>query len=208
MVGVYQDVKTSITDRSSWSVAWPIDPGSSRLRGILVRASGDPVELSASIRERVATLSTDIRFVTTTPMPTRVDGMRGQWRVGATLFSLFGALALVVAAVGIYSVLAFAVARRRREIGIRAALGAQGRDLVAMVVKRAASLIGAGLVAGLAIAVLGGRFMESILFGVPSVNPTVFGIVAVVLVSAGLFAAWVPARKATAIDPAGTMAAE
>ena len=208
VVGVYQDVKTSITDRSSWSVTWPIDHRSHRLRGILVRASGDPVELSAAIRERIATLSTDIRFVTATPMPTRVDGMRGQWRVGATLFSLFGVLALVVAALGIYSLLAFAVARQRREIGIRAALGAQGRDLVAMVVRRAALLIGAGLLSGIGVALLGGRFMESILFGVPSVNPTVFGLVVVVLASAGLIAAWVPARKATAIDPAGAMAAE
>ena len=208
VIGVYEDIKPSITDRSSWSITWPIDHHSSRLRGLLVRANEDPIALSASIRERMANLSTDIRYVTSLPMPPRVDGMRGQWRVGATLFSLFGVLALVLAALGIYSVLAFAVARRRREIGIRAALGAQGRDLVAMVVNRAASLIGAGLIAGLAIAVLGGRFMESILFGVPSVNPTVFGIVAVVLVSAGLFAAWVPARKATAVDPAGTMAAE
>ena len=208
VVGVYQDVKTSITDRSSWSITWPIDHRNSRLRGILVRASGDPMELSQSIRERMATLSTEIRFVTAIPMPERIDGMRGQWRVGATLFSLFGALALLVAALGIYSALAFAVARQRREIGIRAALGAQGRDLVTMVVKRAASLIGAGLLSGIGVALLGGRFMESVLFGVPSANPGVFGIVAVVLISAGLSAAWVPARKATAIDPAGAMGAE
>ncbi len=134
--------------------------------------------------------------------------MRRPWRVGAAVFSAFGVLALVVASLGLYSVLSFAVARRSREIGIRAALGAQRRDLVAMVVTRAARLVGAGLVIGIGVAVLTGRFMETVLFGVPTVNPAVFGVVAVVLIAAGLLAAWVPARKATAIDPVRAMAAE
>lgn len=208
VIGVYQDIRTSITDHSSWSVTWPIDHRGERLRGILLRTSTDPMQLTGSIRERMASLSPDIRFVSVIPMPARVDAMRGQWRVGATLFSLFGALALLVAALGIYSVLAFAVARRRREIGIRAALGAQGRDLVTLVLRRAAFLIGAGLVGGIGVVLVAGRTMESILFGVPSANPSVFGVVTIVLVSAGLFAAWLPARRATTIDPAGAMASE
>ena len=77
-----------------------------------------------------------------------------------------------------------------------------------MVMASAARLVGAGLVAGLGIAVLTGRFLEAVLFGVPAVNPVVFGIVAAVLVAAGLLAAWLPAWKATGIDPVGAMAAE
>jgi ABC-type antimicrobial peptide transport system permease subunit len=176
--------------------------------GILVRAEGDPTELVQPIRERLAGLSSDIRYVHVNPMINRIEAMRGPWRIGATLFSVFGVLALVVASIGLYSVLAFAVARRSRELGIRAALGAQRRDLVGMVMARAARLLGAGLVVGIAIALLTGRFMEAVLFGVPTVNPLVFAGVAAVLVAAGLVAAWLPAWKATAIDPAGAMAAE
>jgi ABC-type antimicrobial peptide transport system permease subunit len=166
------------------------------------------MELAPSIRDRLTGLSSDIRYLQVIPMASRIEAMRGPWRVGATLFSAFGILALLVASMGVYSVLSFAVARRRREIGIRSALGAQRRDLMVMVVSRAAWLVGAGLTAGLAVALLTGRFLESVLFGVPTVNPTVFGLVAVVLIAAGLVAAWLPARKATAIDPVGAMAVE
>jgi ABC-type antimicrobial peptide transport system permease subunit len=173
-----------------------------------VRAAGDAAELVQPIRDRLTALSGDIRYVNVIPMASRIESMRGPWRVGATLFSAFGVLALVVASLGLYSVLSFSVARRSREIGIRSALGAQRRDLVAMVVTRAALLVGGGLVVGIGVAVLTGRFMGAVLFGVPAVNPAVFGIVAVVLVAAGLLAAWVPARKATAIDPARAMAVD
>ena len=141
-------------------------------------------------------------------MATRIEAMRGPWRTGATLFSVFGVLALLVASLGLYSVLSFAVARRSREIGIRSALGAQRRDLVTLVVARAARLVGGGLAVGLGVAVLTGRFMESVLFGVPTLNPMVFGLVALVLASAGLVAAWVPALKATAVDPLGAMSVQ
>ena len=209
VIGVYEDLMVrSLADRREWSVTWPLPLETEGLRGILVRAEGDPTALVQPIRARLAALSKDIRYVHVIPMTARVDAMRGPWRVGATLFSTFGILALVVASLGLYSVLAFTVARRSQEIGIRAALGAQRRDLVGMVVGRAARLVGAGLVVGIAVALAAGRFMEALLFGVPAVNPVVFGTVAAVLVAAGLLAAWVPAWQATAIDPARAMAAE
>ena len=209
VVGVYEDlVVRSIGDQGLWSVTWPVPQEADGMRGMLVRVDGDPAQLVEPIRERLAGLSSDVRFVHVIDMASRVDNMRGPWRVGATIFSVFGLLALLVASLGLYSVLSFAVARRSREIGIRAALGAQRGDLVAMVVSRAARLVGAGLVLGLGAAVLLGRFLEAVLFGVPTVNPVVFGGVAVVLVAAGLFAAWLPAWKATAIDPVEAMVAE
>lgn len=209
VVGVYEDLMfRSLADEGLWSVTWPIPLDTEGLRGILARVDGDATELVQPIRARLAELSSDVRFVNVLPMTSRVEGMRGPWRVGATLFSVFGFLALGVASLGLYSVLSFAVARRSREIGIRSALGAQRRDLVAMVVTRAARLVGIGLIVGLGIAVLTGRFMDTVLFGVPTLNLTVFGGVAAVLVAAGLLAAWVPAWKATAIDPVAAMAAE
>ncbi len=209
VVGVYEDLMVrSLGESGIWSVTWPMPLEAEGLRGILVRAGGDPTELARAIRDRLTALSSDIRYVRVIPMASRIEAMRGPWRVGATLFTIFGVLALLVASLGLYSVLSFAVARRSREIGIRSALGAQRRDLVTMVVVRAARLVGAGLIFGLIVAVLTGRFMESVLFGVPTLNPLVFGLVALVLVTAGLLAAWVPALKATAIDPAGAMTAE
>lgn len=209
VVGVYEDLMVrSLADRGLRSVTWPLPRETEGLRGILVRADGDATELVQPIRDRLAALSGDIRYVHVIAMTSRVEAMRGPWRVGATVFSAFGVLALVVASLGLYSVLSFDVARRSREIGIRSALGAQSRDLVTMVVTSAARLVGAGLVVGIGVAVLTGRFMEAVLFGVPTVNPAVFGVVAVVLVATGLLAAWVPAWKVTAVDPVGAMAAE
>lgn len=124
------------------------------------------------------------------------------------LFTVFGILALLVASLGLYSVLSFSVARRSREIGIRSALGAQRGDLVSMVLRNAARLLGAGLVVGIGIAVFTGRFLESLLFDVSPVDPLVFGAVALALVAVGLLAAWVPAWRATAVDPLRVLAAE
>ena len=126
----------------------------------------------------------------------------------AALVMTIVALVLLVASFNLANLLLVRGMARSREIGIRSALGAQRRDLVTMVVTSAARLVGAGLVVGIGVAVLTGRFMEAVLFGVPTVNPAVFGVVAVVLVAAGLLAAWVPAWKVTAVDPVGAMAAE
>ena len=208
VVGVYEDlIVSSIGDRDRWSVIWPHPEENEGIRGILVRAN-QPMDLAQPIREQIAALSGGIRYVHAIPMESRIEAMRGPWRVGATLFSAFGILALLVASLGLYSVLAFGIARRSREIGIRAALGAQRGDLVAMVMSRATRLVAFGLVLGFGIAAFTGRFLQSLLFGVPTVNPTVFGVVALTLLAAGLIAAWVPAWKATSIDPVGAMAAE
>lgn len=209
VVGVYEDLMvSSLGDRGLWSATWPLAPDTDGLRGLLLRIEGDAEEQVQPIRDRLIGLSADLRYVHVLPMASRVERLRGPWRVGATLFSIFGTLALLVASLGLYSVLAFSVARRRREIGIRSALGARRGNLVAMVLSRAGALLAGGLLAGLGIAVLAGRFMDSVLFGVPALNPAVFGAVAGVLAVAGLLASWIPAWRATAIDPVGAMAAE
>ncbi len=209
IVGVYEDlIVRGVDDEGQWSLTWPLPLELDRFQGILVRAAGDPLELAPRIRSHLLGLSSEIRYVHANPTVTRIESMRGPWKVGATLFSAFGVLALLVASLGLYSVLAFAVARRSREIGIRSALGAQRKDLVSMVVGRAVRLVALGLVMGLGVALLTGRFLESVLFGVPTLNLPVFATVAGVFALAGLTAAWLPAWKATSIDPAGAMAAE
>lgn len=209
VVGVYENlIVMGVGDEGQWSLTWPLSLEASRFGGILVRAEGDPIELAERLRPHLLGLSSDIRFVQANPTVTRIESMRGPWKVGATLFSAFGVLALLVASLGLYSVLAFAVARRSREIGIRSALGAQRKDLVTMVVGRAVRLVAVGLALGLGFTLLTGRFLESVLFGVPTVNLPVFAIVAGVFAIAGLAAAGLPAWKATSIDPAGAMAVD
>ncbi len=209
VVGVYDDIAVrSLSDGSTLSVAWPTPPETNRQGGVVVRAAGDPSALVGPHRALVAGLSSDVRYVRVNPLGQQVDRLMGPWRVGAAMFTAFGVLALLVASLGLYSVLAFGVARRKRELGIRAALGARRQDLIRMIMRQAFRLVIGGLVAGAAVVVVAGRILDSVLFGVTAKDPMVFGLVAATLLGAGLFAALVPAWNATTIDPAATMQAD
>src|SRR2546423_2123791 len=122
-------------------------------------------------------------------------------RAGAALFSIFGALALGLAVVGVYGVQAYSVARRTREIGIRMALGAQGRNVQWMILREGIAMVVAGLLIGLLLALATGKILNSILFQVSSTDPFAFTIAPVVLMTAALLATWLPARRATKISP-------
>jgi putative ABC transport system permease protein len=130
-----------------------------------------------------------------------VDPQYRAWRLGALLFTLFGALALVVAAVGMYGLLAFGVAQRTREIGIRAALGATREKIIGLVVARAVRLVAAGLAIGLLLAAALAPRLQDLLFDTPALDALVFGGVAVLLLLVGLVGAAVPAWRAVRIQP-------
>jgi putative ABC transport system permease protein len=122
-------------------------------------------------------------------------------RAGAAMFSIFGGLALALAVVGLYGVKAYSVARRTREIGIRMALGAQRRDVVAMVMRQGIWLATIGAAVGLLLAAGAGQALVVFLFGVPPLDPAVFGAAAALFAIVGLVACYLPARRATSIDP-------
>ncbi|HME05783.1 MAG TPA: FtsX-like permease family protein, partial [Bryobacteraceae bacterium] len=122
-------------------------------------------------------------------------------RIAAIMLSAFGILALVLAATGIYGVMAYAVSRRTREIGIRMAIGATQAQVLKSVARSAATLIGAGLVLGLGMALGAGRLLERILYGVKPSDPVTFAIVFAIMLGVGAIATFVPARRATRIDP-------
>jgi ABC-type antimicrobial peptide transport system permease subunit len=127
----------------------------------------------------------------------------------ASLIGLtFALIALMVSTTGIYGVLSYAVQARTREIGIRSALGADGRELVSMVMRQATRLILVGLIIGTLGALAAGRAMAGLLFGVPSWDPASLFFAALVLGAAGLLASWVPARRAVAIDPTEALRSE
>lgn len=132
-----------------------------------------------------------------------MDGNPQLWivRAGAALFSIFGGLALGLAAVGVYGVKAYSVARRTREIGIRMALGAQGKTVQWMILREGIAMVIAGLALGLLLAFGTGKIVSSILFDVSSTDPIAFTLAPVVLAMAALLATWLPARRATKISP-------
>jgi putative ABC transport system permease protein len=117
------------------------------------------------------------------------------------MFMIFGFVALFLASVGLYAVMSFSVSRRTREVGIRMALGAQGRDVVGMIFGQGLWQLGIGMTAGLALALGISQLLTIVLFQVEPRDPVVFGGVAVVLIASGLLACFVPAKRATRVDP-------
>jgi putative ABC transport system permease protein len=171
-------------------------------------AKADPAVVAALLRQAITGLSPDIRFVEVRTMADRYDELLEPWRLGATMFAVFGLLALVVAIVGLYAILAFAVAQRRRELGIRSALGARGMDLIWLVMRQAGAFVVAGLLIGTALAAAAGRFVEGLLFNVRTSDPFVYGAVVIVLAAAGLAASLGPAWRATSVNPSSALRAE
>jgi putative ABC transport system permease protein len=134
-------------------------------------------------------------------LSTQVEMAMAQERMMATLASGFGGLALVLACVGLYGLLNYSVARRTREIGIRMALGAQRRGVIGMEVRTAARLVAAGMALGLPAAWLASRWVKSMLFGLAPTDPATIAGAAAVLAGAALAAAYLPARRASKVDP-------
>jgi ABC-type antimicrobial peptide transport system permease subunit len=122
-------------------------------------------------------------------------------RVMAQLAGFFGAIALLLAALGMYGVTAYAVSRRRGELGIRLALGAAPREVIRLVLARTSSLVAAGILAGIAVSVWGSTFVTGLIYGVPAADPLTLAGAALVLVAVGVAASWAPARRAARIDP-------
>ncbi len=166
-----------------------------------VRTAGPPMALVAQVRNTVASLDPDIPIYWPYSMDEALA--RPLWfvRVFGTMFMIFGAVALFLAAIGLYAVMSFSVSRRTREVGIRMALGARGADVIRMIFRQGILQVGIGLVLGLALASTVAQFLSLILFDVQPRDPAIFGGVALVLAATGLVACLVPARRATRVDP-------
>ncbi|MGH7620118.1 MAG: FtsX-like permease family protein, partial [Gemmatimonadaceae bacterium] len=130
------------------------------------------------------------------------------WDLGAKLFTLFGVLALVVASIGIYSTVSYAVSRRIHEFGIRIALGAQGKDIVRQVIGEGLRTVIVGVFAGIGLALAAGKLVATLLYGITPRDPAALGIVAAILMTVALVAALVPASRASRADPVSAMRAE
>jgi predicted permease len=177
-------------------------PGSTQQITVLVDGDLDAVqsELSAALGGAAPAVSFAVR-----PFDAQVRSALGQERLLAMLAGVFGAVALVLAGVGLYGVAAYSVGRRRAEIAIRVALGSSAARVVRLVVLRIATLVAVGALAGVAISLWLGRYVESLLFGVPARDPATLAAAVVVIGVIGLAAAWIPAARAAQADPLRTL---
>ncbi|HEX5736626.1 MAG TPA: ABC transporter permease [Blastocatellia bacterium] len=168
---------------------------------MVVRSAIDPVGLTGAIREEIKAIDKDLPVYSVANLESYVDRSVARRRFSTVLLMAFGAIALALAAIGVYGVMSYTVAERTREIGIRVALGAQRRDILKLVVGQASVLLIAGLAAGLAGAFALTRVMEELLFGVSATDTVIFLTVPVVLAAIALFASYIPALRATKVDP-------
>ena len=174
----------------------------------VVKTTGDPRSLISAATKQVAVMDPDIPLFGVKSMPEYLSSSVAAPRFSTTLLSIFAAVALVLTVVGLYGVMSYSVAQRTNEIGIRLALGAQSRDVLLMIVKQGGTLILLGLVIGLAGAYALTRLIASLLFGVTAKDPFTFAAVAVLLAIVALLACYVPALRATKVDPMDALRCE
>jgi putative ABC transport system permease protein len=168
---------------------------------VTIRSAGDPTSLVGSIRSEVEALDPDVPIANVRTMESYVNDAMAQSRFTLTLIAVFAALALVLAAIGLYGVISYSLRQRIQEIGVRVAFGAGARNIVQLILRHGIALSLAGVVLGLMVAVVVTRMASSLLFGVTPNDPATFIGVPLVLVAVAALASYIPARRATRIDP-------
>jgi putative ABC transport system permease protein len=202
IVGVVRDTRRQGLDQPVRIESWmPHAQSPSRLMPVVLRTTGDPLALSRSAREAVWSLDSDLPIPKMETMEQILSESVAQRRLNMLLLSVFAAVALILAAVGIFGVMSYAVTQRTNEIGIRMALGAQTRDVLRLIVGQGMMLALAGVVIGLIATFALTRLMSSLLFGVRPTDPVTFAAIAVLLAGVALVTCWIPAWRATKVDP-------
>jgi putative ABC transport system permease protein len=199
--GVTEDVLRAGPDGSPTPIVYEPMKGSATGIGLVLRAEGNPEDLAAVVDRRLRTVDP-----ATPPFAIRTTGQAlaqelASRRSLSIASSFFGLMAVVLAALGLYGLMAQAVLRRRREIGIRIALGAAGRRLVSDTLRRALALALVGVLMGLPLAVWGATFLEEVLFEVSAADPRILVSAPLFILAVALVASWAPARRAGAMDP-------
>ncbi|MBF5041797.1 ABC transporter permease [Aggregicoccus sp. 17bor-14] len=209
VIGVVGDMRTTELSKAAEPAVYVHYSQMSRSRvNLVVRGEGKPLELAARVREAIWRVNGQQTLTRITSLEAISSRAVARPRLLAVLLGLFAGLGLVLGAVGIYGVLAYTVSQRRQEIGVRLALGAAPRDVLRLVVVSGMTLAGVGVLAGLAFAFGLSRLMQSVLYGIAPTDPLTFAAVALVLLGVALAACWLPARRATRVDPALALRAE
>ncbi|MBZ5608464.1 MAG: ABC transporter permease [Acidobacteriia bacterium] len=202
VVGVVEDVKNAGVDKPTGTELYiPYQQSSSLRSAYVLLRSRDPVRMAAAARSVIREMDASLPVAAVRTMDDVLSAAESRPRFLTLLLTLFSATALVLAAVGIYGVISYSVAQRTTEFGIRMAMGAQPRDVLAMVLRQGMLLGVIGVATGAAGALVLTRLIRGLLFGISSFDPLTFVIMAVVLTAVTLAACWAPARRATRVDP-------
>jgi predicted permease len=177
------------------------EPGRAGFATLQVRTAADASALMPTLRKELQSLDPAMPLQNVTTLDENIR--QGLWaaRTGASLLSLFGALALVLAAIGVYGIMSYTVGRRTREIGIRMAIGAGSGDVISLILNQGFVIVALGLAGGLGAAYFVARYFENLLFSVGAGDPLTYGVIALLLAATALLACWLPARRATRVDP-------
>jgi predicted permease len=206
VVGVVEDARRdAVTDEVVVQYFVPLAQSDSvfsdGVSSLIVRTAGPAEALVDDVRREVQASSPDLPYPNIDPMPQLFAWQMRPWRVGSSLFALFGGLGVLLAGVGLYGVLSYVVSQRTQELGIRIALGAGRSSVLGLVLRQGLQVTLAAVVLGAAGALLAGRAIASLLYGVSPHDPLVLGAVALVLTLVAVVASYLPAYRATRVDP-------
>jgi putative ABC transport system permease protein len=209
VVGIAENIKErALSEDPGLYYYLPAAQFSPQSGGIVVRTRGNATDNVDAIRRELQHEMPGASYVTVTPFSTIFGGETKSWKLGATMFVAFGVLALVIAAIGLYSVIAYNVAQRTHEMGVRVALGAQARDVTRLVIREGFRLGATGVALGVGIALMAGKWVKPLLFEQSPRDPLVFGIVTVMLLAVTVLASWIPARRAARVEPSIALRSE
>jgi putative ABC transport system permease protein len=211
VVGVAADVRYASLDTPPSPVVYvPFAQGSegTTTMFLVTRTDGNPLSLAGAIRDRIRHVDPDVPASNLLTMEDRVSASLAQPRLRTIVLGTFAFLALLLAGIGTYGVMSYGARQRTREIGIRMAIGASARAILTLLLGRGLALVGAGLAAGLVGALALSRALQSLLFGVSTSDPLVFLGVTAMLATVAMIAAWLPARRATRLEPVAALREE
>jgi putative ABC transport system permease protein len=209
VVGVVGDIRRSALDRPPNPALYiPLRQSAFSSLYVAIRTRGNPASLAPALRREVTALDPDLALSQLRPMEEVLSASITQRRFSTFLLGLFAVVALALSAIGIYGVMTSMVAQRTRELAVRMALGARPRDVLRLVVQHGATLAGIGVVLGLAGAFALARLMTGLLYGVTAGDPVTLIGMSVLLGAVAMLACYVPARRATRVDPMVALRAE
>ena len=202
IVGIVGDIHHVALGQPAWAEMYvPYAQFSAPTMNVVVRAAANPMELATALQSEVSAVDKDIPLSAVTSMDDIVGTSVSQPRFSSQLLAIFSSLALLLAAIGLYGLMAYAVTQRRTEIGIRMALGATREDVLKLILRHGSRLAIAGIGMGLVASLAATRVLASMLFAVKPRDPATFSVVALLLIAVALLACYIPARRAAQVDP-------